>query len=107
MENRYGLKFTPIAISDIDEAMIYISGNLANPAAANRLFEELEEAIDKIRCFPYAFADCSYYMVSDKNIRHIRVNNYILIYEIVEERKMIHVLRFRYSKTDFTQINIK
>lgn len=107
MENRYRLKFTPIAFSDIDEAMIYISGNLANPAAAGRLFEELEEAIEKIRSFPYAFADCSYYMIPDGNIRHIRVNNYVLIYEIVEERKIIHILRFLYSKIDFTQINIK
>lgn len=107
MQNKYQFKFTPLALSDINEAMTYISENLANPAAAKNLYGNIEKTIEKIRVFPYAFADCSHYMISDKEIRHVRVGNYILIYEVIKSTETIHILRFLYSMMDFSQIDIK
>ena len=105
--DRYDFQFTPLSVSDIEEAMRYISDNLCNKPAAERLYHELEKTIDKICLFPYAYADCSCYLIPDKTIRHIRVGNYILIYEVIDENRMIHILRFRYAKMDFTNMDMK
>ena len=107
MQNKYHFQFTPLALQDIDGAMTYIVENLANSAAASNLYTKLEEAIESICRFPYAFADCSCYLIADKNIRHIKVGNYILIYEVVSEKEMIHILRFRYSMMDFSQMDVR
>lgn len=77
--------------------MSYISEQLANPGAASKLYGEIEKAILNILDFPMAYPDCRYYLISDKNIRHIVVDHYILIYEVVEEEKDIRLLRFLYS----------
>lgn len=107
MQNKFHYKFTSIALQDIDEAMAYISQNLANPLAAENLYYEIEQAIDQICLFPFAYADCSYYMIDNKNIRHINVGNYVLIYEVVSSTSTLHILRFRYSAMDLTKIQIK
>ena len=48
-----------------------------------------------------------YHAIVNKTIRHIRVGNYILIYEVIDENRMIHILRFRYAKMDFTNMDMK
>ena len=107
MQNKYRFKFTKVAVSDIEKALEYISENLANPQAAKKLYFEIEKAIDNICSFPYAYADCSCYMVNDENIRHIKVGNYILIYEVLKSNSYVHILRFRYSMMDFANMDFK
>ncbi len=107
MPNKHKFFLTPLAISDIDETLAYISEKLANPIAANNLLTNIEQTIDKICDFPFAYADCSFFMIQDKNIRHVQVANYLLIYEIVEEKSSINILRFRYSAMDLSKIDLK
>ena len=107
MQNKYKFFLTPLAISDIDETLAYISGNLANPIAASNLLKQIDEAIDRIRVFPFACSDCSCFMIRDQNIRHIQVGNYVMIYEVDKEESSINILRFRYSAMDLTSIDLK
>ena len=80
MPKKYKFFFTPLALSDIDETLAYISDNLANPIAAGNLLSQIEETIHRICEFPFACADCSLFMIQDKNIHHVPVGNYLLIY---------------------------
>lgn len=107
MQNKYQFKFTRLALLDIDEVMSYISFNLANPQAAKSLYNEIEKAITQICEFPYAYADCSHYMIENENIRHIKIGNYILIYEISKSSSTLHILRFCYSMMDITRLEMK
>ena len=107
MQTEYVFKFTPLAQSDIEEALEYISVDLDNPAAARKLFERINSAIELICTFPFSQPDCGVYLIADKNIRHVNIGNYVLIYEVVEANREIHILRFKYSKMDFSSINIK
>ena len=104
---KYNYNFTPLAEEDIDSVLSYISEQLLNKKAANDLFSKIEKTIENICEFPYSFADCSYYLITDINIRHANIDNYVLIYEVLEETKQINFLRFRYAKMNLSNMNIK
>ena len=106
MPNKYNYYWTPLAKTDIDEVLSYISSNLNNPIAANNLLSKVETTINNICLFPYSYSDCSFFMIHDKNIRHARIDNYILFYEIDESKLSINILRFRYFAMDFSKIEL-
>ena len=106
MPTEYDYKFTAIALSDIDEALSYISNDLANRTASKNLMKKIEDAMHMICLFPYAYADCSYYMIHDKTVRHIKIGNYVMIYRVIETQATLHILRFRYSRMNFSDIDI-
>ncbi len=102
----YHYKFTPLAISDIDNALDYISSKLQNPDAADNLYFAIQQEIDSICESPFAFPDCSYYLIDDDTIRHSVVGNYILIFEVSEAENLIKILRFPYGKMDISHMPI-
>ncbi|MBR5279578.1 MAG: type II toxin-antitoxin system RelE/ParE family toxin [Clostridia bacterium] len=106
MRGRYNYKFTKLAMEDIDQALSYIANVLVNPIAARKLYTQIECAIHYICSFPYASPDCSCYLIGEEQIRHIKVGNYILIYEIKVEIHTIYILRFCYAKMDFIHLRI-
>ena len=107
MQNKYGFSFTPLAFQDLDDALAYISEQLLNPQAATELLDEVEHTLASVCEFPYAFSDCSVYLISDQNIRHAVIKNYVLVFEINEEMGKINVLRFRYARTDMAHSALK
>lgn len=107
MPNNYKYFFTPLALSDIDEALTYIRENLANPIAARNLLTQIEETVSRICDFPLAYADCSFFMVQDNNIRHVQIGNYVLIYEVNQSKSSINILRFRYSAMDLSKVELE
>lgn len=100
MQNNFRYFLTPLALQDIDETLGYISGELHNPQAAAALLDSLEQTMERICTYPYAYPDCSLFFIQDAHIRHAPVGNYLVVYEIDEEKQKINVLRFRYAKTD-------
>ena len=107
MSNKYGYRITQIANQDIDSALAYISENLSNPTAAAELFLKLERGIEEICTVPYAFPDCEIFLISEERIRHIVIDNYVLVYEILEESKTVNILRFRYAKMNLSKLQLK
>lgn len=107
MSNKYTFRFTPLAEQDIDSALNYIAETLCNAKAASDLYAEIESAIGQICEFPRSSSDCLCYLIADENIRHVPVGNYVLIYEIVDELKEIRILRFRYSRMNLRNVDLK
>ena len=102
----YRYKLTPLAISDIDETLDYISGKLMNPVAADNLYHAIQQEIISICNGPYTFPDCSYYLIDDDNIRHSVIGNYILVFEVSQAEGVINILRFLYGGRDITHMGI-
>ncbi|HBN12476.1 MAG TPA: hypothetical protein DD415_02565 [Clostridiales bacterium] len=107
MSNKYTFRLTPLAEQDIDSALNYIAENLYNAKAASDLYMQIESAIGTICAFPRSSSDCLCFLIQDENIRHIPVDNYVLIYEIVDELKEIRLLRFRYSRMNLKNVELK
>ena len=107
MQSNFSYKLTPLALQDIDDTLAYISDKLVNAKAAADLLDALEHTLEQICAYPYAFPDCSLFLITDPSIRHAPVNNYLIVYEIDEEEQQINVLRFHFARTDMANTPLK
>ena len=71
------------------------------------MLDKIGQAIEQACVLPYGFPDCGIYFISDEQIRHVPIDNYVLIYEIDEDKKRLIILRFRYAKMDLERIRTK
>lgn len=106
MANKYNYNFTPLAEEDVDSILTYLSEKLLNGKAAVDLFAKIERTVENICEFPYSYADCSCFLITNESIRRAVIDNYVLVYEVIEETKQINFLRFRYAKMNLMKINI-
>ena len=96
----YSYSFTPMAKLDLDGALGYISGELASPGAARKLYRAVLRALGETCEMPYSCPDCSRYLVADPAYRCRLVGNYLLVYRVDGARRRIEVLRFLYARRD-------
>ncbi len=54
IENKYGVKLTPIAYEDLDKIYDYISRELHNNDAAVSLMDKFEHDIMRLSVFPFS-----------------------------------------------------
>lgn len=96
----YSYSLTPLAESDLDGALGYISGELASPGAASKLYRDVLRALGEACGMPYSSPDCSRYLVADPAYRCRLVGNYLLVYRVDDAGRRIEVLRFLYARRD-------
>ena len=101
------LYFTELAKEDLDNSLSYIKDNLFAPKSAIKLLNQVKQNIKIIISSPMAFSNCELFGISDDSIRHINIGNYVLIYEFCSDTNTITILRFLYSKLDFSKIKLK
>ena len=100
----YKLEYLPVARKDMLEIVRYISGELQNPDAADRLAVELVDAAESVLTFPYATP--AYQPVSPlkHEYRKILIQNYLMFYWVDEEKKLVTVARVVYAKRDYGRL---
>ena len=94
----YKLEYLPVAQRDMVEIVRYISGELQNPAAADRLAMELVNAAESILTFPYALPAYQPIRPLKREYRKILVQNFLMLYWVDEEKKLVTVARVVYAK---------
>lgn len=104
MECKYSYRFTEKAEQDFDDILRYISVDLANPAAAQNLGRKMFEQIDMVRAFPDSGAPVDNEFLSDKSVRKLPVDNYIIYYKAHYDEKIISVIRIVYGKRNLDEI---
>jgi len=100
----YQLELLPIARQDMIDIARYISHELLNPTAAEKLAEEMIEAADRLMDFPYINALHRPVKPLGKEYRKLIVNNYIMFYCIDEEEKKVTVARVIYARRDYERL---
>ena len=100
MLNKYSFKFTPAARQDLIDIFNYIEKLLYSPKAAKDLMDKIDKAIENICLFPFAASMLDEDLYKPFNFRKIPIDNYILYYEINEEKKQVNILRVQYAKRD-------
>lgn len=96
----YKAEYFPIALRDMVEIAEYISFELSNPMAADRLSEEMIEAVNKLVKFPYSYPAYTPIRPLKHEYRKLLVQNYILFYWVDEEKKLVTIARAVYAKMD-------
>ena len=92
----YKLEYLPVARKDMLEIVRYISRELQNPDAADRLAGVL--------LFPYATLTYQPIRPLKHEYRKILVQNYLMFYWVDEEKKLVTVARVVYAKRDYGRL---
>lgn len=100
----YNLEYLPIARQDLVGIVRYISRELLNPAAAERLTDDLMEAAEGIRRFPYAHPAVVPIRPLSHEYRKLRVKNYLLFYWVDERTHRVTVARVLYARRDYEKL---
>lgn len=86
------------------EIVRYISRELGDPIAADRLAVELIEAGDRIPQFPYAHPAYIPIRPLRHEYRTLLVRNYMMFYWVDEAEKLVTVARVIYARRDYGRL---
>ena len=100
----YKVEYLPIVLRDMVEIAGYISFELSNPTAADRLSEDMIEAGNKLAEFPYSYPAYIPIRPLKHEYRKLLVQNYILFYWVDEEKELVTIARAVYAKMDYERL---
>ena len=92
-------------VYDMNACLNYISDVLCNGDAAIKLKNKADTTIDEIAKNPYIYSSYISNVKLKNEYRKAKVNNYYIFFRIDEERKVVQIVRFIFSKMDFSNIN--
>ncbi|MDY2889624.1 MAG: type II toxin-antitoxin system RelE/ParE family toxin [Candidatus Caccosoma sp.] len=100
--NKYKVVILKQAENDIVEILNHISLKLNNPTAAMRLWNNIKDAISRVKLFPYAMPLIkNEYITLNKEYRRVNVNNYVIIYKIKKDE--IHIIAILYAPSNIME----
>lgn len=87
------VEILPIAQDDVDQALIYIAAD--DPAAADRLYDNILEKLNQVSQHPYSAPEI---VIGRRVYRKVYVHPYNLYYRIVHDK--ILVMRILHERMD-------
>lgn len=102
MDN-YRVELLQSALTDIAEAVRYITDELLNPQAAQLLAERFFSEAEKLSKFPYAHPVYLPVRPLKYEYRKVPIENYLLFYRVDERAKLVTVARVVYAKRNMTR----
>ena len=101
MSNKYKVKFTPLADSDMDGIYEYIFDILDAPMAAENLIDEIEQKTKQLEDMPYSCPAVDDELLKAKGYRKLVVKNYIALYIVSDNEKLVTIMRVVYGASDY------
>ena len=102
--NKYSIHITQSAINDLIEVSNYIEFTLFNPKAAADLLDEAQSAFQALETNPERHAIIDDPFLSAHGFRLLIIKNYLAFYLIDDNSKSVHIVRFLYSRQNWTEI---
>lgn len=103
---KYSIHITAPARNDILQSAVYISNNLCNPNAADKLLSQIAEKLNSLADAPQRYAVVNDEFLAHLEIRMVKINNYDAFYRINDAAHTVTVLRILYEKRDWQHILI-
>ncbi|GHV77728.1 hypothetical protein AGMMS49942_25490 [Spirochaetia bacterium] len=100
----YFLNPSKIIEADLDSSHTYIKERLEAPRAADNLIEDVMKIMDYICKTPYTRSLVQDTYLASLGIRSIKVKNYILFYNVEEDKNRVNAIRFLYNKRNWKNI---
>ena len=101
----YKVEISPRYVYDMNACINYISDVLCNSDAAINLKNKVDATIDEISKNPYIYSSYISNIKLKNEYRKAKVNNYYIFFRIDEERKVVQIAKFIFSKMDFSKID--
>jgi len=90
--------YLPLFERDLVSVIDYISQTLHNPAAANRLIDDVEQAVMSRSVNPQSFEPYPSTRRRKQLYYRIYIRNYTVLYTVIED--VMEIRRFVYSRRD-------
>ena len=98
---KYEVMLFPKAYRDLEEIYSYLSLEKLEPDIAQNLTDRIWDAIDSLESFPHSHQDRLVGRYAGKGYKQLIIDNYIAIYRIDEERKLVYVVTIQYGGRGF------
>lgn len=96
------IKFSPEAISDLQQTKTYITNELCNEQAAVSTIAKITKKIRMLADFPASGAPLSSIVGFETDYRFLVCGNYTAFYRI--ENQTVNIIRVLYGRRNFMQI---
>ncbi len=101
--NNYEIVLTDIAKEEIEEIYEYISQELSEISAANRLMDKIEQNFLRLEQNPYSCVEV-HIKPHNEVYRKLVIDNYIALYEVDEKYKQVVIYRVVYGRMDYLKL---
>lgn len=86
---------------DLDAVIGYIAIYLENKIAAAALMDAIEKSYKNLVSMPLMYEACQNPRLKELGYRKAVIQNYIMIYKVIEEEKIIKIMRFFHGRQDY------
>ena len=102
--DKYCITLVPKAKVDILSISDYITFTLLEPDISKKFINGLYLAISSLEIFPYKFPLTQDEILMRYNIRCMPYRNYLVFYKVIEEQKVVSILRVGYNKRNWRSL---
>jgi len=100
----YKVAVSDSAEQDLSQIIAYIAETLAAPRAASDFADAVFDCYERLERNPYMYEQCRDPRLQKENYRRAVIKNYILIYKVSEEMKIVVIHRFFYGRQDYVNV---
>ncbi|MCL2859749.1 MAG: type II toxin-antitoxin system RelE/ParE family toxin [Oscillospiraceae bacterium] len=100
-ESTYEIEFTEEYDKELDKIYNYISKNLCAEDSAKKLLIKTEQKIINLKYSPKIYVEIKKYEGTKRRYRRLVVDNYVILYTIDEEKKIVYVVHIFYGGSDY------
>ena len=97
----YKVVISPSANADLFNVLKYIAYELENPSAAQKLADGVERCYADLEEMPAAHELCRDPVLRRLGYRRYPIDNYIVIFRVVERAKEVRVVHFFHMTQDY------
>ncbi len=97
----YKIKISETCLEEIEEICEYIEKKLKAQNSANRLRENIIKAIGELEKYPQIYPKINRRDRLNREYRKIVINNYVILYTIIEEDKCILISHMYYCGRNY------
>jgi len=101
MDDKYEVIITKKCRKSLNQICDYITNILYTEIAANKLLDKFENLIDILETTPFIYKKVERYTIIDKEYRKAIIKNYIIIYDVDEEKKKVYLDNMFYGGSDY------
>ena len=99
--SKYKAVIVAQAQDDITEILTYVREHLRNPSASAKLLNDILALVDTISNFPYSMPlIANAVLTNGQEYRRAIVNNFVLIYKVVDELHEVRIMAAFYAMSD-------
>ncbi len=95
--DKYKVRINGRAFRDLDAIYTYITFEKLSPENAKAQTDRIKEALKKLDTFPYSHQERMEGKYAGKGYHQLVIDNYLAIYKIEEENRIVRVITVQYQ----------